>query len=109
VNYPSIKKLTTGLNIDKPTAEMVRRIMRQYMPNRALRIANKRLDGSMGVEYMPTADEDVDYLEQLEGIEYLNFGDTYTTTLLFDYAKWRWRVCTVGDVVERDQRRFKQD
>lgn len=50
-----------------------------------------------GVEYI--AHRDDSWREAL-GLEYLNTGDTYTPTLLFDHLRGSWRVCSWGDVVE---------
>jgi hypothetical protein len=47
-----------------------------------------------GVEYIPRGSN-----SKSPAIEYLNTGDTYTTTLLF--VKSRYRVGCYGDIVER--------
>lgn len=33
-------------------------------------------------------------------MDYINLGDTYTTTIVFDRLKWKWRVMSWGDWVE---------
>lgn len=37
-------------------------------------------------------------------LEYCNAGDTYTTTLVYDYTKSRFMVASYGDCVERPER-----
>lgn len=37
--------------------------------------------------------------------EYINRGDTYTTTLLFDYRTRTWKLTCWGDWVETNERR----
>ena len=34
------------------------------------------------------------------GLEYLNTGDMYTPTLIFDYARDSWCVASWGDIIE---------
>lgn len=53
---------------------------------------------TFGVEYIAHKD---DSCRETLGLEYLNAGDTYTTTIMFDHARGFWRVCSWGDVVER--------
>jgi hypothetical protein len=36
---------------------------------------------------------------------YINLGDTYTTTLVYDYTRARWCLTSWGDWVERHERR----
>lgn len=52
---------------------------------------------TFGVEYIAHRD---DTYHDTYGLEYLNTGDTYTPTLIFDHARHSWRVCSWGDVVE---------
>jgi len=35
---------------------------------------------------------------------YINMGDTYNTTLLYDYRSQTWRVTTWGDFVEKNEK-----
>ncbi len=34
-------------------------------------------------------------------VVYINLGDTYTTTLVYDYSRERWYLTSWGDYVER--------
>jgi hypothetical protein len=38
------------------------------------------------------------------GFEYLNSGDTYNATLLYDLDRGSWRVTTYGDMIEHHER-----
>lgn len=38
--------------------------------------------------------------------EYLNTGDTYGATIVLDYVAGRFRLSTMGDFVERFERRY---
>lgn len=59
---------------------------------------NEILDG-YGVEVIS---EDTSNLEV--HAEYINLGDTYTTTLLYDYTRQKWFVTSWGDWVEYQER-----
>ena len=37
-------------------------------------------------------------------IVYINMGDCYVTTLLYDYDKGNWYLTTYGDYIENDKR-----
>lgn len=50
-----------------------------------------------GVEYIAHRD---DGMREIFGLEYLNAGDTYTPTLIFDHARQTWRVASWGDIIE---------
>lgn len=52
---------------------------------------------TFGAEYIAHRD---DTCRDTYGLEYLNVGDTYTPTLIFDHARHSWRVCSWGDAVE---------
>jgi hypothetical protein len=68
-----------------------------------LREADRVLNGH-GVEYIDSRE---DTMRSRDGISYVNMGDTYDTTLLFDYKTGRFSVGSWGDVVERQPRRFE--
>jgi len=52
---------------------------------------------SHGVEYIGHSD---DSQHEVWGIEYVNMGDTYRVTLLFDHYRNQFDVCSWGDIVE---------
>lgn len=37
---------------------------------------------------------------------YVNMGDTYAPTIIYDTLKEQWYCCSWGDIVENDERRF---
>jgi hypothetical protein len=41
------------------------------------------------------------------GLLYVNMGDTYATTICFDTRKRRFFVCSMGDFIEHEPKRFK--
>ncbi len=70
--------------------------------DRIMLIANKLLDGS-GVEYIP--DREDSYTEAY-GLNYINSGDTYDTTLFLDLTKGKFFISSVGYELEKHSRRF---
>jgi hypothetical protein len=52
-----------------------------------------------GVEYIAHKNDGYRIGEQY-GLEYLNTGDTYATTIIYDHSRGSWRVGCWGDVVE---------
>lgn len=70
----------------------------------AMRVMDSILD-TFGVEYIPSAD---DTYNRTEGLDYLNTGDTYTPTVIYDYGKGRWMITSWGDIVEREEKRFAE-
>lgn len=69
----------------------------------AMEEANTLLGGH-GVEYLPAEDDD---FRSAKGVEYVNMGDTYTTTLLYDRTSRRYIIGSWGDLVERNPKRFR--
>lgn len=67
-----------------------------------LKVADDLLDGH-GVEYIESL---TDTMRSREGLSYVNMGDTYDTTLIYDHGKGRFVVSSWGDIVERDAKRF---
>lgn len=123
---PSVKTLETRLNIDNATARHVKAILsgrvdlmtvesarkRQqeaYHDHEAVTLAleacNEVLDGH-GVEYIRSNE---DTMRRADGIDYLNTGDTYTNTLTYDNRDDIWRACAWGDLVEANDRRFRDE
>ena len=70
-----------------------------YMINRAISV-----NGSYyGVEILRSAD---DTMHSFEGISYLNSGDTYGGTIMYDHGRGKWILGCWGGIVERYPRRF---
>jgi len=112
---PSIKSLMTYLRIDPETAKKAKDIltgktnlmtvkasrMRQfdaYNTHETLTLALEALNeiiGTYGVEYV--AHEDDGYrVGSLKGFDYLNTGDTYGMTLIYDHKDDVWRISSWG-------------
>jgi len=97
-NFPSIKTLTSRLALSRYDAEALREINAAgKSPRKVLEIAGDMLGHE--VESIQTADD-------TPGLLYVNVGDPYVDTLVYDRARETWRVCGWGDIVERQPRRF---
>lgn len=60
-----------------------------------------RLLGMHGVESIPSRK---DSHSSFKGIEYVNTGDSYRTTIMYDFGRASWLVRSWGDVVESSKR-----
>lgn len=72
----------------------------------ALDLANEIM-GGFGVESIRDNEWDRDYYADI-GLLYVNMGDTYETTLIYDTRKDKWIVSSWGDIVERHPKRFEE-
>lgn len=68
----------------------------------ALEALNELLEG-FGVEYIRHEDDGYAVGDQY-GIEYVNQGDTYAATIMYDHARNCWRVGDWGSIVERSSK-----
>ncbi len=100
---PSVKtllRLTHNAN-EKDVAKKIRYILeaKTRWPERALYEISDVI-GCYGVE-------SIDYWPgcMKQGFDYINTGDTYNTTLAFDYRLGTFRVTTFGDEVELHEKR----
>jgi hypothetical protein len=101
---PSIKRMQDMLQISKEKASALKGMMDDGKSvSTILREADRALNGH-GVEYIDSRE---DTMRSRDGISYVNMGDTYDTTLLFDHKTGRFSVGAWGDVVERQPRRFE--
>lgn len=109
MRLPSTIRLTE-LGIDLPTAKAVRRALEEAFAesdvqpsariDNALNAADdilQKAGKSHGVEYIAHSD---DSMHEVWGIDYLNMGDPYICTLLFDHMRRAFDVCSWGDIVE---------
>lgn len=81
----------------------IRRVSRERSPETALRFADEVLEG-FGAEYAASVN---DSMFKARGVSYVNMGDVYNVTVLYDHAKGRFLYnTTLGDVVERHPKRF---
>lgn len=98
--FPSVKKLSEGLNISTADARLIRSAMDAGQSvQKVLRLADKIMDAH-GVEYIQSGE---DTMYDKDGLDFVNMGDTYDTTLIFDHRKGRFIVSSWGDIVERDR------
>ena len=65
---------------------------------------NYSLDGH-GIEYEASEDDEI---FNPRGIDYINTGDVYNNTVIFDRTTYRYYVTTLADYLEkpRNRRRF---
>lgn len=99
---PSAKTLDDRFNLGAEEAKSLKWFMQAGKVRAALDYANTLLGGH-GIEYVPSSE---DGPTEFTGLDYVNMGDSYDTTLLYDRAKGRFLVAAWADVVEREPRRF---
>lgn len=68
-----------------------------------LGVADRLLDG-YGVEYLRPAKSDSPF--RVEGISYVNMGDLYVETVIFDHKKGEYLFTDLGTFLEKNHRRF---
>jgi hypothetical protein len=95
IGGPAVKTLVDGLRISKADAQKLKDMMDTGAP-RILQTADKMMNGN-GVERISGMGG---------GLMYVNMGDTYDTTIIYDYKTDRFVVSSWGDIVERQPRRF---
>jgi hypothetical protein len=95
---PAVKTMVDRLRISKADAQRLKDMMDTGAP-RILQTADKMMNGN-GVERISGA------WAMGGGLMYVNMGDTYDTTLIYDYKTNRFVVSSWGDIVERQPRRF---
>lgn len=72
----------------------------------ALELANTML-GGYGIEAVRDGGRS-NYYQDI-GVLYVNMGDTYNTTILYDTRKERFYVTTLGDYIEKYEKRFREN
>lgn len=97
--YPTVKRMMGVLRISRAEAQLIRDAMERRSVTGTLRFADKVLGGS-GVEYIAAVDDD-QYTPN--GLDYVNMGDPYIATVLYDHKTGRYKIGGWGDVVERDR------
>jgi hypothetical protein len=103
---PSIKRLQDHLGIAREQAVSIRRALQTNTPGDALEHANKLLDAH-GIECIRDNDMRTYYGDI--AYEYVNMGDTYIPTIIFDTDTGAFSVRSIGDVLElkKNERRIK--
>jgi len=106
-NLPSVKTLCARLGCDSTIAGAVRHVL--AMNNRTdleindtLKTVSVLLHG-YGVEYAPSKQ---DTHGKGRGLEYVNMGDTYRPTIIYDCLHRCFVCASWGDIVESNTTRF---
>jgi hypothetical protein len=99
----AIKGIIKG-TIDPTTVKSVQNWISQcynmpYKVELKLCAINDILEG-FGVEYISSVNDDY---SEVYGLDYVNLGDTYTPTVIFDHNSRKWRFTSWGDIVESNQ------
>jgi hypothetical protein len=110
MRLPSVKTIEKILRCDNFAAKAIRGAMESFRDNgensrdlrRSLQVIDSIIDGH-GVEFLRS---NQDTIHAFHGLEYVNMGDPYRATVLFDHASQSFSVGCWGDVVERNPRRF---
>lgn len=95
---PSVARMVKFLGITKVQATELKTYMNDGYINLTLDLADKMLDGFGRTYLFPSGGGN--------GVSLVNMGDTYNTTLMFDFAKDKFIVGSWGDLVEAQPRRF---
>jgi hypothetical protein len=117
MNTPSIETIMERLAepLRKPALinpKRAARLIKAYMmgANTASQVgqvmdAINEILGGYGVEAIRDNKWDSYYCDI--GVLYVNMGDTYVPTVIYDTRKGAWMVCSWGDLVEAQPKRFK--
>lgn len=84
----------------------VRQIANKTNISNALEWANRVLAGH-GVEYIRDARDGIES-PNVYGIEYVNMGDSYAPTVIYDHSARRFRFTSLGDLIEAMPHRFSE-
>lgn len=95
---PSVKTLSQV--VTPAEAKELRNMMEYAGPTSVLRAASRMMDG-FDVIYLNSRN---DTMRTPDGLEFVNMGDTYNLTLVYDHNKGKYVVTTWGDIVEADAR-----
>jgi hypothetical protein len=126
---PSPKKISQRLKIEMPLAQTIKWVMMGELPLLAFTgvMTSMVARQSIARETKTTPYDNlnaIDSLLQAHGIEtirqsnvdhdsywfdtraiYVNMGDTYVNTVLYDIRRYRYEIISVGDFIEREERR----
>ena len=95
---PSVARMVKVLGVKKEQAVLLKALMENGYIKRVLVLADEMLNAH-GVGYLVPDDG-------TQPVAYVDRGDTYDVTLLFDHEKNRFIVGSWGDIVEAQPRRF---
>jgi hypothetical protein len=108
MRLPSIKTIAKFFpHLIEDDVKEVRNILENYChrPIACLEELNPVLDGC-GIEYIADVADDQ---HDCHGLEYINMGDTYDSTFIYDHRTGRLFISCWGDEVEKNYRRFGYD
>jgi len=98
---PSLDTLMDVLDIMPERAKRLKAMMGGFASvDDVLNVANGYMSG-YGVAYAPSTQ---DAAKGRNGLSYVNMGNTYSATLVYDHDKGRYLVSSWGDIVEADGR-----
>lgn len=114
MNTPSVKTIADALHIDTAHARAIKNLItgETRAPNDPDTVCHQshkiaaimdecaRIGRFYGVEYQ-AAKADRDDCINGHGISYLNAGDVYAGTLIYDHENGRYYATSVGDYIER--------
>ena len=95
---PSVARMVKFLGVTKAQATELKSLMNEGYVYRTLDHADTILAGH-DLARLPTSDGSA-------AVYYVNMGDTYAATLMFDFKKQRFLVGSWGALVEAQPRRF---
>ncbi len=108
MSVPKVSTIRAAFDVNDHMAEAMRLMMKSAdnhdAVDKVLDCCNKILEG-YGVEDIRGKDWVPYYLDI--ALLYVNMGDTYTPTIIYDCVKERWHCCSWGDIVESDPKRFE--
>jgi len=111
MRIPGIEKLI-GIGLDSATAQEVRSLLQRAVKNEDLTNSDDRGEYALSTlaEYLEPKQigHGLEYIRHLDhsqhevfGIDYINMGDPYIPTILFNHLTRQFMVAAWGDIVER--------
>lgn len=108
----------------KPSVKMIDKVLGEVLHHegRTAKEVRDAMDGVVGKSSLDEAMKEVNWILEGHGVEpirdpdsydpyygdvvalYVNMGDTYNATVLFDIPEWKFEVTTWGDWVEKVER-----
>ena len=101
---PSVKTLEKKLNVNTGTAESIRGLIRACWTYDEIDLSLKLIDeiiGGCGIEPIRSEYADFDDYYGDTIALYVNMGDTYDTTIVYDTINGKWFCCSWGDFYEQ--------
>jgi hypothetical protein len=103
----TVTRIAEELSISRASASLIRKWAREDGAS-VTQTPEGRLESRLGTISRLLGGHGVEYVEAANGsffhpygFSYVNMGDTYKTTILYDWNKRRFLLCSVGDMVEQ--------